>query len=71
MSMSIRPVHACECVVCQQQTDEAVMRYHDQINRWLSRLAESQRRRYVSVLSQDPDSSSDTQLSLISGSIVG
>jgi hypothetical protein len=41
------------------------------LNRLLSRLAESQRRRYVGVLSQEPVSSCDTQLSLISGSIIG
>ena len=43
------------------------MRYHRQINLLLSRLAEPQRRWYVGVLSQDPDSPSDAQLSLITG----
>jgi hypothetical protein len=43
------------------------MRYHHQINLLLSRLAEPQRRWYVGVLSQEPDSPSDAQLSLITG----
>ncbi len=67
MSMALRPLHSCECSVCQQQTDEAILRYHGQINLLLSRLAEPQRRWYVGVLSQEPDSPSDVQLSLITG----
>ena len=43
------------------------MRYHRQINLLLSRLAEPQRRWYVGVLSQEPESPSDVQLSLITG----
>ena len=43
------------------------MRYHRQINLLLNRLAEPQRRWYVGVLSQEPDSPSDAQLSLITG----
>jgi hypothetical protein len=67
MPMPVRPVHQCECVVCQQHADEESMRYHRQINLLLSRLAEPQRRWYVGVLSQEPDSLSDAQLALITG----
>jgi len=67
MSMPVHPLHQCECSVCQQQTDAAIMRYHRQINLLLSRLAEPQRRWYVGVLSQEPESPSDAQLALISG----
>jgi hypothetical protein len=65
--MPVHPLHQCECSVCQQQTDAAIMRYHRQINLLLSRLAEPQRRWYVGVLSQEPESPSDAQLALISG----
>ena len=41
--------------------------YHRQINVFLSRLNEPQRRWYVGLLSQRPDSSSDRQLSKITG----
>jgi hypothetical protein len=54
-------------LVCQQQTDAEITRYHRQINLLLSRLAEPQRRWYVGVLSQEPESPSDAQLALITG----
>jgi hypothetical protein len=43
------------------------MRYHEQINLFLSRLNEPQRRWYVGVISEAADSPSDRQLSLITG----
>ena len=43
------------------------MRYHHQINLLLSRLAEPQRRWYVGVLSQEPESPSDAHLARITG----
>ena len=67
MPMPVHSFHQCECPVCQQQTDEEMVRYHRQVNLLLSRLAEPQRRWYVGVLSQEPDSPSDTQLALITG----
>ena len=67
MPMSIQSLHQCECSVCQQQTDEEIVRYHRQVNLLLSRLAEPQRRWYVGVLSQEPESPSDAQLALITG----
>jgi hypothetical protein len=67
MSTSLRPVHLCECAICQQQSDAVVVRYHAQINLLLSRLAEPQRRWYVGVLSQEPDSPSEAHLALITG----
>jgi hypothetical protein len=67
MPMPVHSLHQCECSVCQQQTDEEIVRYHRQVNLLLSRLAELQRRWYVGVLSQEPDSPSDAQLSLITG----
>jgi hypothetical protein len=67
MSMPVHLLHQCECAVCQQQTDAEIMRYHQQINLLLSRLTEPQRRWYVGVLSQEPASPSDAQLSLITG----
>lgn len=67
MSMPIHSLHQCECSVCLQQANEEIVRYHRQINLLLSRLAEPQRRWYVGVLSQEPESPSDTQLALITG----
>ncbi len=67
MSTSIRPLHACECKVCQQDSDPEIVTYHRQINLLLSRLNEPQRRWYVAVLSQEPGAPSDVQLSQLTG----
>ena len=60
-------IHQCECDVCQSASDAVVQRYHHQMNLLLSRLNEPQRRWYVAVISQAPDSPSDRQLALITG----
>jgi len=65
--MPVHLLHTCECSICREQTNVEIVRYHRQINLLLSRLAEPQRRWYVGVLSQEPDSPSDAQLSLITG----
>jgi hypothetical protein len=67
MSMPVHALHECECSICQEQANAEIMRYHRQINLLLSRLAEPQRRWYVGVLSQEPESPSDAQLALITG----
>lgn len=43
------------------------MAYHNQVNLLLSRLNEPQRRWFVGTLSQQPESPTDQQLSLITG----
>ena len=60
-------VHACECDVCKAGNDQATVRHHRQINLFLSRLNEPQRRWYVGLLSQRPGSPSDRQLEKITG----
>lgn len=60
-------IHQCECEICKAGTDSAVAQHHHQMNLFLSRLNEPQRRWYVGLLSQKPDSPSDRQLSLITG----
>jgi hypothetical protein len=60
-------VHMCECAICQAATDPAITHRHAQINLFLSRLTEPQRRWYVGLLSQEPESPSDRQLALITG----
>jgi hypothetical protein len=67
MSMSDQAIHACECAICQRQSDEAVVVYHRQLNLLLSRLNEPQRRWQVGLLSLEPNSPSDEELSRISG----
>ena len=60
-------IHQCECAVCQAGADVETVRHHRQMNVFLSRLSEPQRRWYVGLLSQRPGSPSDRQLSKITG----
>jgi hypothetical protein len=60
-------IHQCECESCKARTDPEMAQHHHQMNLFLSRLNEPQRRWYVGLLSQKPDSPSDGQLSLITG----
>jgi hypothetical protein len=60
-------LHVCECAICQAGADQATREQHQRVNLFLSRLTESQRRWYVGMLSQQPDSPSDVELALITG----
>lgn len=59
--------HVCECQICKSGTDAELIRRHRNINLFLSRLTEPQRRWYVATLSDAPDSPGDRQLALITG----
>jgi len=67
MPSEIEKVHECQCDICQAGTDIDTVRHHQQMNLFLGRLNEPQRRWYVGLLSQKPGSPSDRQLSLITG----
>jgi hypothetical protein len=60
-------IHHCECDICKAGADLEIARHHRQMNVFLSRLNEPQRRWYVGLLSQRPDSPSDRQLAKITG----
>lgn len=60
-------IHQCECDICRADTDPEMVQHHQQMNLFLSRLNEPQRRWYVGLLSQKPGSPSDRQLTLITG----
>lgn len=60
-------IHQCECSICQTGNDSEIVRQHRQINLFLSRLNEPQRRWYAGLLSQQPDSPSERELSKITG----
>ena len=62
-----KQIHQCECRVCKAGSDPEIAQYHRQVNLFLSRLNEPQRRWYVGLLSQQPDSPSDRQLAKITG----
>jgi hypothetical protein len=67
MSETGTTIHQCECDACKGGDDAATIHYHQQINLFLSRLNEPQRRWYVGVISEAVDSPSDRQLALITG----
>ena len=67
MTPDLPPIHPCEWAVCQAGTDAAIAHQHAQINLFLSRLTEPQRRWYAGMLSQAPDGPSDRPLALITG----
>src|SRR3954454_7508635 len=60
-------VHQCECVACQTGTDLDLSEHHQQMNLFLSRLSEPQRRWYVGMLSRDPQEPTDSDLARITG----
>ena len=67
MSTELPPIHLCACAVCQTGTDAPIQQQHAQMNLFLSRLSEPQRRWYVGLLSQSPTAPSERQLALITG----
>ena len=60
-------VHQCECAACQAGTDSDLIQRHQQMNLFLSRLSEPQRRWYVGMLSRDPQEPTDSDLARITG----
>lgn len=60
-------IHQCECDVCKAGSDPEIAQHHQQVNLFLSRLNEAQRRWYAGLLSQQPSSPSDRQLAKITG----
>jgi hypothetical protein len=64
---SERQVHQCECAICEANSDPEIVQHHHQVNLFLSRLNEPQRRWYVGLLSQKPESPSDRELAKITG----
>ena len=60
-------VHQCECDICRTRADPETARHHREMNLFLSRLTEPQRRWYVGLISQKPGSPSDRELPKITG----
>ncbi|MDP1624614.1 MAG: hypothetical protein Q8L64_02475 [bacterium] len=66
--MSTEPIiHQCECKTCKIGLDTEIIKSHQRINLFLSRLNEPQRRWYVATLAEETDAPSDRQLALITG----
>jgi len=64
--MSIE-VHQCQCPKCRQSKEHADWQFHHQMNLFLSRLDEQQRRWYVALESKKMGHGGDVLLSQITG----
>ena len=64
---SRRGVYKCQCPICRQKADDPKKELHNQINLFLSRLDEQQRRWYVALESKRIGHGGDRQLSQITG----
>ena len=60
-------IHECQCAVCLEGKDSAEIQQHHQMNVFLSRLDEQQRRWYVALESNRIGHGGDTRLSQITG----
>lgn len=60
-------IHECQCDACQQAKDHVDWQLHHQMNVFLSRLDEQQRRWYVALESKKIGHGGDKQLAQITG----
>lgn len=60
-------VHECQCAACREGKEHPARRLHEQMNVFLSRLDEQQRRWYVALESKKVGHGGDTALSEITG----
>lgn len=65
--MPTSDVYVCQCPHCQQEADHPDQALHQQMNLFLSRLDEQQRRWYVALESQRLGQGGDRWLSLVTG----
>lgn len=65
--MPVKEIHRCQCSDCQQEGDHPSQPLHVEMNLFLSRLDEQQRRWYVALESRRIGRGGDTLLSLITG----
>jgi hypothetical protein len=65
--MPVTEAHTCQCPHCQQEADHPDKELHRQMNLFLSRLDEQQRRWYVALESKKMGRTGDRLLSQITG----
>lgn len=65
--MTRREVHSCQCANCQQETPHPDQEQHREMNLFLSRLDEQQRRWYVAIESNRIGVGGDRILSQMTG----
>lgn len=63
----VTSIYECQCVTCREKEDGVERQLHHQMNVFLSRLDEQQRRWYVALESKRIGHGGDSQLSQITG----
>lgn len=63
----LRLIHECQCAACQQSKNHMDWQLHHQMNVFLSRLDEQQRRWYVALESKKIGHGGDKHLAQITG----
>ena len=66
-TVSERLVHQCQCPICQVSEAHLVKELHSQMNLYLSRLDEQQRRWYAALESQKLGHGGTKQMSIVTG----
>lgn len=66
-TVSERSVHQCQCPICQAAAAHPVKALHFQMNLYLSRLDEQQRRWYVALEAQKIGHGGIKEMSLVTG----
>ena len=65
--MPEKAIHECQCPVCQQSEAHSDKKLHHQMNLFLSRLDEQQRRWYVALEAKQMGHGGATRMSQITG----
>lgn len=65
--MPQKAIHQCECPICRQQEDHPDKELHYQMNLFLSRLDEQQRRWYAALESKKLGRGGDKRIAEITG----
>jgi len=65
--LSKRPIHQCQCQICQQKESHRTKELHGQMNLLLSRLDEQQRRWYVALEAKKLGHGGVKQMSIVTG----
>ena len=60
-------IHQCECTICQQSESHPEQRHHQQMNLFMSRLDEQQRRWYAALEAQKLGHGGMTLMAKITG----
>lgn len=65
--MKVQAMHQCQCEICQQASDSPTQALHHQMNVFMSRLDEQQRRWYAALEAKKFGHGGNTHMARITG----